>query len=171
MSSCRKITRFKAASLVVVVSSAGTEPQRLHHRADPWRVHLAGKKEVQALPGVSQGAAEVQSLRAHPYPYQEVSVQPCRCGGLWQDVIFSSLLRAYQFGFTDPIYFTWKEERAEEFSLYKYLVAIIKIVNLYVFSSYSLCGASISLLMQKAHWVPGHQLWSWICLKLGEGLC
>lgn len=58
-------------------SPAGTKPQCLHHRADPWRVCLAREKEVQALPGVSQGAAEVQSLRAHPYPHQEVSVHPC----------------------------------------------------------------------------------------------
>lgn len=75
MSSCRKMTYLKAAALVVVFSSAGTKPQCLHNRADPWRVHLAGEKKVQALPGVSQGAAEIQSLHAHPYPYQEVSVQ------------------------------------------------------------------------------------------------
>jgi len=91
---------------VVVFCCAGTKPQRLHHRADPWRVHLAGEKEVQALPGVSQGAAEVQSLRAHPHPYQEVSVQPRGRGGLWEDVIFFSLLVAYLSGFTDPIYFS-----------------------------------------------------------------
>lgn len=66
---------------------------------------MAGEKEVQALPGVSQGAAEVQSLRAHPYPHQEVSVQPCRRAGLWEDVIIFSLLTMYWFGFTDPIYF------------------------------------------------------------------
>lgn len=82
MSSCRKMTCITAAALVAVFSCAGTKPQCLHHRADPWRVHLAGEKEVQALPGVPQGAAEVQSLRAHPYPYQEVSVQPCGRDGL-----------------------------------------------------------------------------------------
>lgn len=60
-----------------MLSPAGTKPQCLHHRADPWRVRLAREEEVQALPGISQGAAEVQSLRAHPYPHQEVSVHPC----------------------------------------------------------------------------------------------
>lgn len=74
---------------MVVFSPAGTKPQCLHHRADPWRVCLAREKEVQALPGVSQGAAEVQSLRPHPYPHQEVSVHPCGFGemvdgGLWE---------------------------------------------------------------------------------------
>lgn len=103
MSSCRKITYFKAAALVVAFSSAGTKPQRLHDRADPWRVHMASEKEVQALPGVSQGAAEVQSLRAHPYPYQEVSVQPCGRCGLWEDAIFFSLVIVYRCGFTDPV--------------------------------------------------------------------
>ena len=137
MSSCRKMTYFKAASLVVVFSSAGTKPQRLHHRADPRRVHLAGEKEVQALPGASQGAAEVQSLRAHPYPYQEVSVQPCGHSGLWEDVIFFSLLIALSVWPHRSHLFCCKEERAEEFSLYKYLAAIIKIFNLYVFSSYN----------------------------------
>lgn len=54
---------------------AGAKPQRVHHRADPRGVHMAGEKEVQALPGVPQGAAAVQSLRAHPHPYQEVSAK------------------------------------------------------------------------------------------------
>lgn len=66
---------------------------------------MAGEKEVQALPGAAQGAAEVQSLRAHPDPHQEVSVQPCRHAGLWEDVMVFSLLTVYWFDFTDPIYF------------------------------------------------------------------
>lgn len=72
-------------------SPAGTKPQCLHHRADPWRVRLAREKEVQALPGVSQGAAEVQSLRAHPYPHQEVSVHRCGHRGLWERGSFNIL--------------------------------------------------------------------------------
>lgn len=165
MRSCREMTSIKAAALVVVFSSAGTKPQCLHHRADPWRVHLAGEKEVQALPGVSQGAAEVQSLCAHPYPYPEVSVQPCGRSGLWGDVIFFFSFNNVLVWLHRSHLLCCKKERAEELSLYKYLAAIIKIFNLCVFSSCNLSGSSISLLTQKARWVPGHQLLSWILEK------